>query len=105
MEKDIQELMAKRHRLMGRVTRRENLIHGTLVHTLKKCGRKTCPCEKQALHPHIYLSASRKGRTRIVYLSRQQARNIKSHLKAYREVRDLLESISDINLQVLKRRP
>lgn len=105
MEKDIPELMAKRHRLMGRVTRRENLIHGTLVHTLKKCGRKTCPCEKQALHPHIYLSTSRKGRTRIVYLSRQQARKIKSHLKAYREVRGLLESISDINLQVLKRRP
>jgi hypothetical protein len=54
------------------------------------------------LHPHIYLSTSIKGRTRIVYLSRQQARKIKSHLQAYREVRDLLESISDINIQVLK---
>jgi len=102
MEKHLKKLMTKRHRLMGDITRREDLIHGTLVETLKKCGRKTCACEKHALHPHIYLSTSIKGRTRIVYLSQQQARKIKSYLQAYREVRALLESISDINLQVLK---
>jgi len=102
MDREVRKLMTKRRGFMDHITRREDLVHGTLVETLKKCGRKKCPCEKGALHPHSYLSTSIRGRTRIVYLSQREAQEIKSRLQAYREVRDLLESISDINIQVLK---
>jgi len=97
-----QKLMGKRRRLMGGVVKREGLIHGSLVRTRKKCGRKQCSCEKGDLHPHIYLSTRVKGKNRIVYLSQKQARTIGSRLKAYREVTDLLESVSDLNIQLVK---
>ena len=87
---------------MGGVAKREGLIHGSLVRTRKKCGRPQCSCEKGDLHPHIYLSTRVKGKNRIVYLSRKEGQKIESHLKAYREVMGLLESISDLNIQLVK---
>lgn len=102
MIREVKRLINKRYKLMARVTRRERLIHGSLVRTRKKCGRKQCACERGDLHPHIYLSRRVSGKNRIVYLNKKEAEKIKNHVKAYREVMDLLESISDINIKVLK---
>lgn len=102
IEREVERLRKRRHKLMECVTRREELVHGSLVQTRKKCGRKQCACERSELHPHIYLSKSVKGKSRIVYLSKKEAEKIRNNIKAYREVMDLLESISDINIKVLK---
>jgi len=102
MKKEVSRLIHKRHRLMDMVRRRENLIHGSLVHTHKKCGRKQCACERGELHPHIFLYKSVRGKKSSIYLSKKEAKKIRPHLKAYREVMDLLESISDNNIKVLK---
>lgn len=102
MDNVVTRLIRKRHKLMEQARRREALIHGSLVHTHKKCGRKLCACEKGQLHPHIYLYQSVKGKKSTIYLSKREAKKIRANLKAYREVMDLLESISDVNIKVLK---
>lgn len=102
MDNEAPRLIHKRHKLMERVTRRERLIHGSLVRTRKKCGRKQCACERGDLHPHIFLYKSVRGKKSTIYLSKREAKKIKANLQAYREVMDILESISDINIKVLK---
>jgi len=102
MKEELKRLLHHRQKLMERVRRRESLIHGSLVHTHKKCGRKQCACERGEWHPHIYLYRSVRGKRSTVYLSKREAEKIKANLKAYREVMDLLESISEINIKVLK---
>lgn len=56
----MKETSTKRQQeLMDELSRLGNMIRGSLVHTTRKCGRKTCPCAHGGPgHPVCLLSTS-----------------------------------------------
>ena len=66
---------------------RQRLARGSFVVLGKKCGKAGCACTRGALHPTRYLSASEQGRTRMVYISAQEAAGVKSAAERYQRFR------------------
>ena len=95
-------LVLKRATLIQELARMESLVRGTLVRTTKTCGRKKCSCRRGNKHPHTFLSTSIKGRTRTVYVRREQEDAFMEGISAYHKAWDLIEKISIVNIQILR---
>jgi len=101
--KSKQQLIEKRQRLLEKINDKQFLIRGSLVRSKKKCGRKTCRCEKKGeLHPHTYLSTTHKRKVRTAYIKLSEIDKVEQAIKAYREVKSLIDEISRVNLALLK---
>jgi len=98
-------LLRERTRLSEELGNLSHLIRGSLVVGKKKCGRKGCPCQEEALHPHVVLSTTYpEGKTRIVYVPQVSREAAAGAVGAYRRARELLEELSTINVELLKAR-
>ena len=95
-------LMEKRSQLIDEALSLKEFIRGTLVKTKKKCGRKSCRCEKGQLHPHIYISTSRNKRNQVVYIRPNEVKKAQKHIDNYRKLTQILDEISQLNIALLK---
>ncbi len=95
-------LVKQRTLLMQEVLSLREFIRGTLVKTQKKCGRKSCKCEKGLLHPHIYISTSRNRRNQVVYIRPNEVGKAEHRIKNYRKLTEILDNISQVNIALLK---
>ncbi len=66
---------------------RQRMVRGSFVVLGKKCGKAGCACTRGELHPTRYLSASQDGRTRMVYVSAEQAATVKPAAERYQRFR------------------
>jgi hypothetical protein len=95
-------LIKQRTQLIQEVVSLQEFIRGTLVKTQKKCGRKSCKCEKGLLHPHIYISTSRKRQNQVLYIRPNEVRKAEHRIKNYRKLTETLDKISQVNIALLK---
>jgi len=66
---------------------RQRLVRGSFVVLGKKCGKAGCACTRGAVHTTRYLSASEQGRTRMVYVSAEEAAAVKTAAERYQRFR------------------
>ena len=79
------------------------MVRGSLVHTLKKCGRPGCECAQGRLHPFCYLSRSGKGaRNHIVYVKPSEADAFGKAVAMYNRAWELIEELSELNIKEIK---
>lgn len=78
---------ARAHQLRVLFSTRQRMVRGSFVVLGKKCGKAGCACTRGAVHPTRYLSASQQGRTRMVYVSAEQAAAVKAGAERYRGFR------------------
>jgi len=78
---------ARQHQLRVLFSTRQRMVRGSFVVLSKKCGKAGCACTRGALHPTRYLSASEQGRTRMVYVSGEQAAAVKAGAERYQRFR------------------
>jgi len=95
------ELLARRARLAGGLSQAGAFLAGSLVGQRRKCGKEGCRCTRGELHgPYTYLQVA----GRLVYVPSALAEAVGQHLGASGRVRELLEEISSVNLELLARR-
>ncbi len=97
-----ENLIKQRTLLIQEVLSLQEFVRGTLVKTKKKCGRKSCKCEKGLLHPHIYISTSRNRRNQVVYIRPNEVGQAEHYIKNYRKLTETLDKISQVNIALLK---
>ena len=74
---------------------------GSLLEQRRKCGKEGCRCTRGELHgPYVYLSVA----GRMAYVPAVLADAVRSRLEVSRRMREALEEISAINLELLARR-
>lgn len=78
---------AREHQLRVLFSTRQRMMRGSFVVLRKKCGKAGCTCTRGMLHPTRYLSASEQGRTRMVYVSAEQAATVKAGAERYQRFR------------------
>ena len=83
-----------------------NIIRGSLIERYKRCGKSGCHCLQGRGHgPKFYLSTSfPKSRPIMVYVPLIYKRHVEMGLKNYRTAKNILEEISKINQELLKRK-
>ena len=98
----------KRHRkqLLRKLPPLDSILRGSLVERYKRCGRPGCKCAKGRGHgPKYYLAVSYPGRApQMDYVPQADHLEIRRRLANFYRVRDILEQISEINRELLRRR-
>jgi hypothetical protein len=101
----VRQLRARRRRLARTLPDVEAVIAGSVVDQGRRCGKEGCRCASGELHgPYTYVVLPRSGgRTRTVYVPAVAADAVREGAAVSSRVRDALEEISAINIELLSR--
>jgi hypothetical protein len=95
------ELRARRGRLVAALPRADALLPGALVEQHRNCGKEGCRCTRGQPHgPYVYLQVA----GRLVYVPSGLAGAVRAQIQTSHRLRQMLEEISAINLELLARR-
>jgi len=100
----IKGLLKSRRKISRRIPKIEECVRGSLVMMNRSCGKSNCRCQKGHKHKSIYLSQSYNGKTRMIYLPRGSEDKAHQYVKNYRKIKSILNSLSAINIKLLKKR-
>ena len=110
MSKDLsqlteRQLYALRARLATDVHDPALTLRGALHSDLRQCSKVGCRCRQGEPHgPYTYLSVYGSGRSRTVYVPQALAPVTAEHVEATRRGEALMVEISQVNLELLRRR-
>ena len=110
MSKDLsqlteRQLYALRARLAAGVHDPALTLRGALHSDLRQCSNERCRCRQGEPHgPYTYLSVYGQGRSRTLYVPQALAPVTAEHVEATRRGEALMVEISQVNLELLRRR-
>jgi hypothetical protein len=95
------ELRSRRDRLAASLPGAAGFLAGSLAEQRRTCGKKGCRCAEGESHgPYAYLAVA----GRMVYVPAVQGDAVRARLEGSARLREALEEISAINLELLDRR-
>lgn len=99
-------LRRRRKRLLHRLPPLEAVLRGSLIERYKRCGKPGCRCaDAQGHGPKYYLSVSRSGAPpKMDYVPLDTQPQVAQYVANYRDIRDILDQLSAINRELLRRR-
>ncbi|MCA1701164.1 MAG: hypothetical protein LC790_20600 [Actinobacteria bacterium] len=99
------QLYALRKRLAAGVHDPVATLRGALVSDMRRCSGERCRCRSGQLHgPYSYLTVYSCGKSRMMYVPKALAAVAAEHVKATRHGEALMLEISQVNLELLRRR-
>lgn len=99
-------LRRKRKNLINKLPPHDAILRGSLIKRYKRCGKPGCKCAAGRGHgPKYYLSVSQPGSTpRMDYIPLEYQEQVEGYVENFRKTKQLLEEISSINRELLRRR-
>lgn len=92
-----------RRRLLQKLPPLDEVLRGSLVERLVRCGKQTCRCARGELHEAVYLSVThRGGRTEQISVPRELVGRVRYGIAIYDKWWEILEKISAINRDLLR---
>ncbi len=104
-ELSVRALLARRRQLAAGFSGVERTLRGVLLTEGRRCSSEGCRCRRGELHgPYRYLAIYTDGRSRTVYVPQAAAPVAEAHVELTHRNEELLAEISQINLELLRRR-
>ena len=105
-KQSVRTLRRRRAALVRQFPPQEEILRGSLIERYKRCGKPSCRCATGRGHgPKFYLSVSRAGgHPQMQYVPVDYHDDVAQWLANYRHCRRILEEISEINFELLRRR-
>ena len=105
-EKSTKALRQRQKALLKRLPPLQAILRGSLVERYKRCGKPGCKCANGPGHgPKYYLTVSYpKRRPEMDYVPAEFQEKVKEYLENYRKAKEILEELSEINRELLRRR-
>ena len=104
-ELSVRQLLARRRRLSGGLSDAERTLRGVLLSEGRRCSSEGCRCRRGELHgPYTYLAVYVDGRSRTIYVPAVSQEAAVAHVELTQRNDALLAEISQINLELLRRR-
>jgi hypothetical protein len=98
-----EKLRERRRRLARGLPPLEEVLRGSVVRRVVRCGKAGCRCADGDGHPAVYLSVTlRGGRTEQISLPEQLVEQVERQVGNYRALWDAIEKISAINRDLLR---
>jgi len=99
-------LRKRRRALVAQLPPLRSVLRGSLIERYKRCGKPGCKCADGPGHgPKYYLSVSFPGlRPKMDYVPQEAFKQVSELLANYQRTREILEQISEINRELLRRR-
>jgi hypothetical protein len=104
-ELGVRQLVARRRRLAAGLSDPERTLRGVLLSEGRRCSSEGCRCRRGELHgPYSYLAVYADGRSRTIYVPAAMEAACEAHVAVTQRNEALLAEISQINLELLRRR-
>jgi hypothetical protein len=99
-------LRRRRQALLRQLPPLKAILRGSLIERYERCGKPGCKCADGPGHgPKHYLSVSYPGsRPRMDYVPQESHAQTAEFVANYHRAREILEAISEINHELLRRR-
>lgn len=101
-----QRLATRRRKLVEQLCGLGPVLRASLIERYTQCGKAGCKCMHGEKHgPAYYLTVSyAKGKTRQVYVPKDLHALAARWVRNYHDAMMMLEEISDINLELIRRK-
>jgi hypothetical protein len=104
-ELNVRRLLARRRRLAAGLSEPERTLRGVLLSEGRRCSSEGCRCRRGELHgPYSYLAVYADGRSRTIYVPAAVQAVCEVSVAVTQRNEALLAEISQINLELLRRR-
>jgi hypothetical protein len=104
-ELSVRQLFARRRRLVAGLSEPERTLGGVLLSEGRRCSSEGCRCRRGELHgPYSYLAVYADGRSRTIYVPAAAQAVCEAHVAVTQRNEALLLEVSQINLELLRRR-
>jgi len=101
----VRQLLARRRRLAAGLSEPERTLRGVLLSEGRRCSSEGCRCRRGELHgPYSYLAVYADGRSRTIYVPAVAQAACEASVAVTQRNEALLVEISQINLELLRRR-
>ena len=80
------------------------VIRGSIQQRERTCGKANCRCAKGEKHTSLYLVARDEGKYQQLFIPKDLENHARRWAQDYQEARDLLEQLSKLCWERLKRR-
>ncbi len=98
----IERLEKKRQAIIKRLPKFDRILRTTISKYYLTCGYKKCRCHKGEKHgPFIYLSVTKKGKTKMYFTPKEIVGQVKEGVKNYRKLWQDIYQLCDLNRQIL----
>ena len=105
-QKTTKVLSQRQKDLLKRLPPLQAILRGSLVERYKRCGKPGCKCANGPGHgPKYYLTVSFPKRPpEMDYVPEAFQEKVTEYLENYRKAKEILEELSSINRELLRRR-
>jgi hypothetical protein len=105
-KKTTKVLRQRQKALLKRLPPLQAILRGSLVERYKRCGKPGCKCANGPGHgPKYYLTVSFPKRPpEMEYVPEAFQEKVNEYLENYRKAKEILEELSSINRELLRRR-
>lgn len=104
-ELSVRRLLARRRRLVAGLSEPERTLRGVVLREGRRCSSEGCRCRRGELHgPYSYLAVYADGRSRTIYVPAAVQAACEASVELTQRNDALLAEISQINLELLRRR-
>jgi Family of unknown function (DUF6788) len=104
-ELSVRQLLTRRRRLSAGLSDPERTLRGVLLSEGRRCSSEGCRCRSGELHgPYSYLAVYADGRSRTIYVPAAVEPIVAEHVSVTQRNEALASEISQINLELLRRR-
>ena len=101
----VRRLLARRRRLAAGLSDVERTLRCVRLQEGRRCSSERCRCRRGELHgPYTYLAVYVGGRSRTIYVPATAQAAAAAHVELTQRNDAMLLEISQINLELLKRR-
>ena len=101
----VRQLLARRRRLAAGVADPDGTLRGVLLREGRRCSSAGCRCRRGELHgPYTYLASYSERRSRTIYVPAAVLAACEERVAATHRNEALVAEISQINLELLRRR-
>ena len=99
-----QELKERKAQILRSLPSMDHVIRGSLITRPIKCGKPNCRCATGDGHPSLYLSSFYHGYTHLDYVPVKFESWMREGLENYVVIQDLLAELTELNLELFRRR-
>ncbi len=103
-KKTLKELYAQRKLLHKKLNSLCPIVRGVVVESLRICGKPNCKCQRGEKHKSNYFTRSVHSKTLRFYLPPEVVEEIKLWCNNYKELKTIVEELSEINIEILRRK-
>jgi hypothetical protein len=98
----IVRLRAERNDLEDQALRSRDMVRGSLIELMRRCGKSGCKCQRGELHgPNVYLSLPKPGkRSQLLPIPADKVKILKDLNKRYHDYQQYLTRIRHINKEI-----